>query len=89
MPQRRLGARSGAACRRPAGSACEDNGMAERNAERERRARQQFDGYVKSVAASSGGGGGAAAEIEKAKQLLDSGAISQAEFHTLKQKALA
>jgi energy-coupling factor transporter transmembrane protein EcfT len=66
-----------------------NNGMAERNAERERRSQQQFEGYVKSAAASSGGGGGAAAEIEKAKQLLDSGAISQAEFDALKQKALA
>ena len=30
-----------------------------------------------------------AAEIEKAKQLLDAGAISQSEFDTLKQRALA
>jgi Short C-terminal domain len=40
---------------------------------------------VKSVASS----GGSAAEIEKAKQLLDSGAITQAEFDSLKAKALA
>ena len=45
----------------------------------------QFDDYVKNVAAS----GGPAAEIDKAKQLLDSGAITQAEFDSIKAKALA
>ncbi len=35
------------------------------------------------------GGGGAAAEIDRGKQLLDTGTITQAEFDTLKAKALA
>jgi putative oligomerization/nucleic acid binding protein len=40
---------------------------------------------VRTTAAS----GGAAAEIERAKQLLDSGTITQAEFDAIKAKALA
>ena len=59
--------------------------MAERKAKQSQAARAEFDDYVKNVAAS----GGATAEIEKAKQLLDSGAITQAEFDALKAKALA
>jgi general stress protein CsbA len=46
-----------------------------------------FDNYVRSVA--KGSDGGSAGEIEKAKQLLDSGAITQQEFEQLKAKALA
>jgi hypothetical protein len=45
----------------------------------------QVDAYVRQTA----GSGGAAGEIEKGKALLDSGAITQAEFDSLKQKALA
>jgi hypothetical protein len=60
-------------------------GITERNLERARAQREQFDGYVRQTA----GAGGAASEIEKAKQLLDSGAITQAEFEAIKQKALA
>jgi len=59
------------------------SGMAERNVKDARQAQAQTDEYIRTVA------GGPAGEIEKAKQLLDSGAISQAEFDALKQKALA
>ncbi len=61
-------------------------GMTERNLARARSQKEQFDDYVRQTA---GGGGGAAAEIDRAKQLLDSGAITQAEFDALKQKALS
>ena len=44
-----------------------------------------FDQHIRTVAAD----GGSAGEIERAKQLLDSGAINQAEFDQLKAKALA
>jgi hypothetical protein len=59
-------------------------GMTQRNIERAQAQQAQMDQYVKSVA-----GGGAAAEIERAKGLLDSGAITQSEFDAIKQKALA
>ena len=61
------------------------DGMAERNVKEAKASRQQFEEYVKQTA----GSGGPAAEIDKAKQLLDSGAITQAEFDAIKQKALA
>jgi hypothetical protein len=63
------------------------DGMTERGLDRARAQQTQFDGYVRSVAAD--GAGGAASEIEKAKQLLDSGVIDQSEFEALKAKALA
>jgi hypothetical protein len=61
------------------------DGMADRNLQQAKQSQQQFDDYVRQAA----GSGGAAAEIEKAKQLLDSGAIDQAEYDSIKQKALA
>jgi hypothetical protein len=63
------------------------DGMAERSAQQAKAQQTQMDDYVRSVAGS--GGGGSAGEIEKAKQLLDSGAITQQEFDQLKAKALA
>jgi hypothetical protein len=63
----------------------EHEGMTKRNVDRARADRAQFDQYVRETA----GGSGAAGEIERAKQLLDSGAITQAEFDAIKQKALA
>ncbi len=60
-------------------------GMAERNVKTIQESQAHTDEYIRSVASSAG----PAAEIEKAKGLLDSGAISQQEFDALKQKALA
>jgi hypothetical protein len=62
------------------------DGMADRNVQEAQAARAEFDDYVKTAANN---GGGAAAEIEKAKGLLDSGAIDQAEYDAIKAKALA
>jgi Phospholipase_D-nuclease N-terminal/Short C-terminal domain len=59
--------------------------MAERNEKQMRQTQAQTDAYIQSVA----GSGGPTAEIERAKGLLDSGAISQAEFDAIKAKALA
>ena len=61
------------------------HGMTERNVKQAQAQQAQFDAYVQSAAAK----GGSASEIEKAKSLLDSGAITQAEFDSLKAKALA
>ena len=58
--------------------------LGHRDVDAARASQAQFDDYVRSVA----GSGGAAAEIEKAKQLLDSGAIIQAEFDAIKAKAV-
>jgi hypothetical protein len=63
----------------------QNDGMMERRRKETEAAQGQFNDYVRSVATS----GGSAAEIEKAKQLLDSGAITQSEYEALKAKALA
>jgi hypothetical protein len=58
-------------------------GMGERAMKAMDAQQSQMDDYVRSVATSS-----PAEEIDKAKGLLDSGAITQAEFDALKKKAL-
>jgi Phospholipase_D-nuclease N-terminal len=63
----------------------QNDGIRERNIQRANAQQAQMDGYIRQTA----GTGGAAGEIEKGKQLLDSGAITQAEFDSLKQRALA
>lgn len=64
----------------------QDDGMKERGIEHARRQRQELDSYVRETA---GSGGGAAAEIERGKDLLDRGVITQEEFDALKRNALA
>jgi hypothetical protein len=64
----------------------QDDGMKERGIARARRQRQEMDSYVRETA---GSGGGAAAEIERGKDLLDRGVITQEEFDALKRNALA
>lgn len=59
-------------------------GMGDRAAEQARESRAATDDYVRSVAAT-----GPAEEIAKAKQLLDSGAITAEEYEKLKAAALA
>ncbi|WP_426560587.1 SHOCT domain-containing protein [Angustibacter sp. McL0619] len=61
-------------------------GMAERQASAVKGAVAQQDAYIKSVA---GSGASPAEQIKHAKELLDSGAINQSEFDSLKAKALA
>ncbi len=63
----------------------EHKGMTERAVKQQSDAQTQFDQYVKSVAAK----GDPTEQIAKAKQMLDSGTITQAEFDQIKQKALA
>jgi Phospholipase_D-nuclease N-terminal/Short C-terminal domain len=59
-------------------------GMGERSMREQQAARAQADDYIRSVATTAD----PAEQIAKGKQLLDSGAITQAEFDALKQKAL-
>jgi predicted PurR-regulated permease PerM len=61
------------------------DGMAERRYREAATAQAQFDDYVRQTAATSS----PTAEIERAKKLLDDGAISQAEFDAIKSRALS
>jgi hypothetical protein len=61
------------------------DGMAQRGAEQVEAQQKQFDDYVRTAAGSAGPAG----EIEKGEQLLARGVINQAEFDTLKAKAIA
>jgi type VI protein secretion system component VasK len=63
----------------------ESKGIAERSQKEAQASQAQFDDYVKTVAAQSD----PAEQIAKAKGLLDSGAITQAEYDSIKAKALA
>jgi ABC-type transport system involved in cytochrome bd biosynthesis fused ATPase/permease subunit len=60
------------------------DGMNERAMREQQAVQQQLDDHIRSVAPAS-----STEEIAKAKQLLDSGAINQAEYESLKAKALA
>jgi hypothetical protein len=62
------------------------DGMAERRYRDAAQAQTQFDDYVRQAAGTSAS---PTQEIARAKELLDSGAITQAEFDAIKTKALA
>lgn len=64
-------------------------GMSERQLAEMADLQTQQELYIKQIAASSGQVTSAADQIARAKSLLDSGAITQAEFELLKSKALS
>ena len=59
------------------------DGMRERSVKQAQAQQAAFDQYVRETA------GGSAGEIAKAKELLDAGTISQAEFDAIKAKAVS
>ena len=59
------------------------DGMRERSVKQAEAQQAAFDEYVREAA------GGSAAEIAKAKELLDAGTITQAEFDAIKAKAVS
>jgi len=60
--------------------------LVERRRARDAAMQHQFDSYVRSVSTSDTT---SAAQIAEARRLLDDGVVNDAEFHALKQKALA
>ena len=66
------------------------DGMPQRRAAELQAQQSAMDAHIKSVVGKGdGGGGGSVADIQRAKELLDSGVIDEAEFQQLKAKALA
>ena len=63
----------------------EHKGMTERAVKQQSDAKAEFDKYVQSVSTKND----PTEQIAKAKQMLDSGTITQLEFDQIKQKALA
>ncbi|HZV52895.1 MAG TPA: SHOCT domain-containing protein [Candidatus Dormibacteraeota bacterium] len=63
----------------------QSRGMAERQAMQAQAAQARFDQYVKSVATDTSPAG----QIDKAKQLLDSGSITREEFEQIKRRTIA
>ena len=59
--------------------------MGQRDVQQAQAQKAEFDAYVRQAA----GNGGPGSEIAHAKELLDSGAISQTEFEQIKKRALA
>jgi hypothetical protein len=62
------------------------HGMAARSAKQAQSAQAAFDAQIRAAAGTTSS---SASEIAQAKTLLDSGAITQAEFDSLKSKALS
>ena len=62
------------------------DGLGQRNLAAAQQSKATADDYIRSVAAP---GGGVATEIEKAKGLLDSGAITADEFASIKSRLLS
>ena len=60
------------------------DGMTARTLERQKQNQAQFEQFIQAAGAKSD----PAEQIAKAKSLLDSGAINQAEFDKIKQQAL-